>query len=350
VATALLKASRLCYVGVMNDSQSQPSAADSDTPGVECFVAEIAEPTETEPQRAETAQVPRRRKVTLPVILFLLTCVSTFVTGALHFAPVLYVGNGTMHLARRFILTHWQDGITFMLCVLGILLAHELGHFIATVLYRIPASLPIFLPFPVSPLGTLGAVIVMDGKHANRKQIFDIGIAGPLAGLVIAFPVLWIGLQQLDFSQQASGIFAVDIPLAVRWMILWQGPEGYTPSSMIGQDQLNPYFMAGWVGCLVTSVNMIPVSQLDGGHISYTLFGKAAHKVARGFMIFAVAYIVYMGVSALALMLLLVLLMGTDHQPTKDDSVPIGWFRFVLGLASLSIPLLLMPPRVMIAG
>lgn len=334
----------------MSEDRLQPSEAGSDTPSVDYLVAEVVSSPEAESRRPERTATPRRRRVTLPVVLFLMTCVSTFVTGALHFAPVLYVGNGTLHLARRFILTHWQDGITFMLCVLGILLAHELGHFIATVRYRIPASLPIFLPFPVSPLGTLGAVIVMDGKHANRKQIFDIGIAGPLAGLVIAFPVLWMGLQQLDFTQEATGIFAVDIPLAVRWMIMWKGMEGYTSASMIGQDQLNPYFMAGWVGCLVTSVNMIPVSQLDGGHISYTLFGKAAHKVARGFMIFAVAYIVYMGVSALALMLLLVLLMGTDHQPTKDDSVPIGWFRFALGLASLSIPLLLMPPRVMIAG
>ena len=328
------------------EAQSRPATAGQ--PGIDYVVAEVAE---TENSARQAADPPRRRRrVTLPVILFLLTCISTFVTGALHFAPVLYVGNGTLHLARRFILTHWQDGVTFMLCVLGILLAHELGHFIATVLYRIPASLPIFLPFPVSPLGTLGAVIVMDGQHANRKQIFDIGIAGPLAGLVVAFPVLWIGLQQLDFTQEPTGIFAVDIPLAVRWMILWNGMEGYTSSSMIGQDQLNPFFMAGWVGCLVTAVNMIPVSQLDGGHIAYTLFGKAAHKVARGFMIFAVAYIVYMGVSALALMLLLVLLMGTDHQPTKDDTVPIGWFRFALGLVSLSIPLLLMPPRVMIAG
>ena len=96
---------------------------------------------------------------------------------------------------------------------------------------------------------------------------------------------------------------------------------------------------------LITGLNMLPVSQLDGGHITYTLFGKSAHWVARGFMVLAIAYVVYAEVQIWVLMIILVLLMGTDHPPTKDDSVPLGWFRSLLGYSSLLIPILCFPPR-----
>ena len=96
--------------------------------------------------------------------------------------------------------TNWQQGLTYMGAVLAILLTHEMGHFLQTVRYHIPASYPLCIPVPFSLIGTMGAVISMDGMRANRKQIFDIGVAGPLAGLAVAVPILYIGVMQLDLS------------------------------------------------------------------------------------------------------------------------------------------------------
>jgi membrane-associated protease RseP (regulator of RpoE activity) len=115
---------------------------------------------------------------------------------------------------------------------------------------------------------------------------------------------------------------------------------------MVWHSQLNPYFMAGWVGFLITGLNMLPVSQLDGGHVIYTLFGKRAHWIARGFMLLAIGFIIYNQAWMWSLMVVLVLLIGTDHPPTRDDTVRLGWFRTVLGCLSLSIPLLCFAPNV----
>ena len=129
------------------------------------------------------------RRVVLPVVLFLLTCASTFWVGVCQWnanmlAPFeAMVATASFLPVRQLLLANWESGLVYMLCVLTILLLHEFGHFFATIYYRIPASFPYFLPFPFNPLGTLGAVIGMQGNAADRKQIFDIGIAGPLAGL-----------------------------------------------------------------------------------------------------------------------------------------------------------------------
>ena len=220
-------------------------------------------------------KVPRRR-VALPVTLFVITCLSTFWAGATNWQPLVY--DSPLDF-RRIILRNWDQGFIYMACVLAILLTHELGHFFATVLYRIPASLPIFIPFPITPIGTMGAVIGMDGRIANRKEIFDIGIAGPLAGLVAAIPILWVGIQQLDLSGAVYGMERYDCPLLIEWMIRWLRPDQGLVTE-IRTSQLNAYFMAGWVGLLITGLNMLPVSQLDGGHVIYALFGRRAHLIA----------------------------------------------------------------------
>ena len=292
----------------------------------------------------------RRRRRALPLMLFLLTCVSTFFVGATLWAPLYYleiaVRSESLMPVRQTIAGHWQPGLIYMGCLLAILLTHEMGHFLATVRYRIPASYPYFLPLPINPLGTMGAVIGMDGLRANRRQLFDIGIAGPLAGLLVAIPIMWIGIQQLDFTQPASGPFQMDVPLVVRWWLDANQPRGYTPGQVIAQSQLNAYFMAGWVGLFVTGLNMIPVSQLDGGHVTYTMFGKPAHWIARIFMLVWVLTMVFELTSRLLwLMPLLILLMGTDHPKTSDDSIELGWGRKTLGLLSLSIPFLCFAPK-----
>lgn len=291
---------------------------------------------------------PVRRRVRLPLILFVVTCFSAFLAGACYFAPDHYLFFSSRSL-REVLLVGWLDGLVYMGAVIAILLSHEMGHFLATVYYRIPASYPMFLPFPVSPIGTLGALIGMDGRQADRKEIYDIGIAGPLAGLVIAIPVLCMGIQQLDLSGTASGPWAVALPPLIQMLLSVFEPAGFNGNeTTIAFSQLNPLFMAGWVGLLVTALNMMPVSQLDGGHILYALTSRWGHWLSRGFMVFAIAYLVFAENVTLILMVTLVLLMGTDHPPTRDDSVRLGWFRTVLGLACLLIPLFCFAPEIII--
>ncbi|MEX2091399.1 MAG: site-2 protease family protein [Pirellulales bacterium] len=285
---------------------------------------------------------PKRRRV-VPILLFVATCLSTYWVGAADWKPQQF---GTSDQMWHAVTTNWEQGFTYMGAVIAILLTHEMGHFLQTVRYHIPASYPLCIPVPFSLIGTMGAVISMDGMRANRKQIFDIGVAGPLAGLAVAFPILYLGVMKLDLSMPAP---PQDIqlynPVIVRWMIEWLRPEWADRAAWVSVSQLNPYFMAGWVGMLITGLNMLPVSQLDGGHVIYALFGRDAYKLARAFTIVAIAYVV-LNLEQAAIwtpMLILVIIMGIHHPPTADDTVEMNDFRWILGVASMAIPVLCFP-------
>jgi len=315
-----------------------------------------------EAELVEEEAIGQRRRLMVPLVTFVLTCFSTYFVGALHWSPddltslltipfSLSSNPYTAMPVRLNILERWNShaGFIYMACVLAILLSHEMGHFVTTLIHRVRASLPYFVPFPISPLGTMGAVIGMDGSRADRKQIFDIGLAGPLAGLVVAVPIIWIGAQRLDLVHTAPIGHRIELPLAMRLLVDYFHPGQYNPNLGIGFNQLNAWFMAGWVGLLVTGLNMMPVSQLDGGHVTYALFGRGAHWLARAFMVVVFVYIGIMSIFYAApvwvLMALLVVFIGTDHPPTRDDSVPLGWFRKGLGLASLLIPVFCFVPN-----
>ena len=128
----------------------------------------------------------------VPILLFVATCLSTYWVGAANWKPQQF---GTIDQMWQVMTTNWQQGLIYMGAVVAILLTHEMGHFLQTVRYHIPASYPLCIPVPFSLIGTMGAVISMDGMRANRKQIFDIGVAGPLAGLAVAFPILYVGVH-----------------------------------------------------------------------------------------------------------------------------------------------------------
>lgn len=287
------------------------------------------------------------------MILFFATCLSTFWVGVTHWQPVLTLESlattGGMDLVpiRRLILSYGEQGVIYMACVMAILLCHELGHFFVTLLYRVPASFPIFLPFPFNPIGTFGAVIGMHGMQADRRQIYDIGLAGPLAGLVIAVPVMVMGILTLDVSTPGSGDIQINCPLGTLWLIQWLRPDIDPQNGYLWLSHLNPYFVAGWVGFLITGLNMMPISQLDGGHVIYSLIGKKAHWVARITIVTAIAFMVYYLAPSLVLMTILLLLVGTDHPPTRNDRVPLGGFRIALGWLSLSIPFFCFPPFIL---
>ncbi|MEX2318179.1 MAG: site-2 protease family protein [Pirellulales bacterium] len=284
-----------------------------------------------------------RRRVGLPLVLFVATCLSTFWVGAADWRPQNVHGPAD---AWRIMTTHWPQGLAYMGAVLAILLTHEMGHFLQTVRYHIPASYPLCIPVPFSLIGTMGAVISMDGMRANRKQIFDIGIAGPLAGLAVAVPILYLGVKQLDLSvAPAAHDIQLYNPVIVRWMIEWMHPQWVEQARWVSVSQLNSFFMAGWVGMLITGLNMLPVSQLDGGHTIYALFGRDAYKIARAFIIVAIVYVV-LNLEQAAIwtpMLILVILLGIHHPPTADDTVELDDFRWVLGVASMAIPVLCFP-------
>ena len=328
--------------------EAQPLAGGgSFEPSQEVYRAELSEP--------EPPPRPRRpRRVVLPIVLFLLTCFSTFLAGSTHYVPHLYLSKAvdpepSLMPLRIAFLTNWQEGLLYMGCVLAILLTHEMGHFVMTLLHRVRASLPYFIPLPISPIGTMGAVIAMDGRTANRREIFDIGLAGPIAGLLVAVPIMWIGVQQMDFTPEPGGM-NLQVPLLMRLAIDYVHPGKYDPSVGFPLTQANAWFMAGWVGLLVTGLNMLPVSQLDGGHVTYALFGRGAHWVARGFMVVAFAYMAYMAFvyraqPAWVLMAILVLFLGTDHPPTSDDRARLGPLRTAIGFASLAIPVFCFVPN-----
>jgi membrane-associated protease RseP (regulator of RpoE activity) len=186
----------------------------------------------------------------------------------------------------------------------------------------------------------MGAVIAMRGLQANRRQLFDIGLSGPWAGLVIALPLAILGVREARVDIVHPGLRFGD-PLVFQWLIGLLRRDVREGWELV----MNPYLMAAWVGLFVTGLNMIPVGQLDGGHVAYAIFGRKAHWLARAMVGLAVGFIVYTGQYGLMLMLGLVVFIGIHHPPTADDRAPLGAFRRVVGLVSLAIPILCLPVR-----
>ena len=300
----------------------------------------LAPRPQVEPPPLALPEPEYERRVLLPIALFVATCLSTFYVGATSWMPLAYLDS--WRAMRIEVGGNLVQGLEYMGAVLAILLTHEMGHFVTTLVYRIPSSFPYCIPVPINAIGTMGAVIGMDGLKANRKEMFDLGLSGPIAGLVVAVPVLWKGILDLDLSTPGYGLGFYN-PLLIQWMIEWLRPD-LGEVAMVKTSQLNPYFMAGWVGLLITGLNMLPISQLDGGHAIYALFGRRAHTIARAFLIAAILFIVIEEVYFWTLMLTLVILIGADHPPTSDDNVPIGPVRWIVGVASLAIPILCFPP------
>jgi hypothetical protein len=193
-----------------------------------------------------------------------------------------------------------RRGASFALPLMAILLTHEFGHYFAARWHRVPASLPFFIPLPGLGWGTLGAVIAMRGAIRSRKALFDIGASGPIAGLLVALPVLVWGLQHstvdaLPASYDREG-------QSLLYLFLKRIAVGPIPE---GSDVfLHPTAMAGWVGLMITMINLFPWGQLDGGHIAFALFGERQHHFARwlrrGLLLLFVGNLAYFTWPALA--------------------------------------------------
>jgi membrane-associated protease RseP (regulator of RpoE activity) len=280
--------------------------------------------------------VRTRSPVRLQALLFILTAATTFAAGVVGWQPMLFGVDDTI---ATDIGPHWQRGLVYMTAVMAVLAAHEAGHFIAARIHGIPATLPFFIPVPVLLTGTMGAVIGMEGSRANRRQLFDIALAGPVAGLVVAVPLLAEGMLRGAAVPAAENPFA--LPLLARGLLAVVRPD-LTPGTTIAPNAL---FMAGWVGLLVTGLNMIPISQLDGGHVAYAVFGRRGNWLARAVLLAAIATIVVLGQYNWVVMVVVVTLLGVDHPPIRDEDRPPGALRTCLGLAAFLIPLLTFMPE-----
>jgi membrane-associated protease RseP (regulator of RpoE activity) len=290
----------------------------------------MAEPSAEDAQHENGGFPPLR----VNVFLFLATFLTVFLAGAIHrqsFDGKPFESSAELWRAAidpRFLASGW----TFAVPLLAILVAHEFGHYFAALYHRVPASLPYFIPLPLlSPFGTMGAVIAMPGRIRSRNALLDIGAAGPLAGLVVAIPVIAWGLLQSpvgplpkEYTQEGQSLFY----LAMKRLVLGPIPDGSDVS-------LSPTAFAGWAGILVTMINLLPFGQLDGGHIAYALFGPIQNRLAVWFRRSLLVLFVYN-----LFVFLLPVLRKTSRldvgEAVMNSSFWLVWYVFLWLLASLS--------------
>jgi membrane-associated protease RseP (regulator of RpoE activity) len=223
----------------------------------------------------------------------------------------------------------------FSASLLSILFSHEMGHYLACRHYRVDATLPYFIPAPPLFLaGTFGAFIKIRSPIPTRRALFDIGLAGPIAGFIIAIPISIIGILTMgEPMHQGGGIFFND-PLMFRLLARVLGVH-LDPDSPI-----NPFYMAAWIGLLVTSLNLMPVGQLDGGHGTFAVFGRRAHKVIGIVAFVAVALLALLGFwwhgspSGFLYTVLLGIMLRVRH-PAPPVMEPLGKRRTVIAILTL---------------
>ncbi len=234
---------------------------------------------------------------------------------------------------------HGAAGFTFAVSLLLILGAHEMGHYLTARRRHMSISLPYFMPAPPPPwgLGTLGAFIAMRGPAPNRRALFDMALAGPIAGLVVAVPLLVVGLRQ---AATASLAVPVTPPLLAGGLA--QLLRGNLPAGT-SVDWFHPVLFAAWLGIQLTAINLLPVGQLDGGHIAYAALGQRANWLARIVWIALICLAVLSPTWGLYAIILGV--VGLRHPPPQDDITPIGRGRWIWAGVALAVLVLTFSPR-----
>jgi len=284
------------------------------------------------------AETVDRSRVAVNVVLFLLTCASTLLAGALVFRSPTFAGSASSPGAAWLL-----GGVPYAFTLLAILGIHELGHYFTARFYGVSVSLPYFIPAPPPLfLGTLGAIIRMRSPVANRNSLFDIAAAGPLAGLAVAIPAVLLGL---DWSvvgripQSGAMTFGDSVLMRVLVHLKFGAiPDGFDVF-------VHPVVTAGWLGLLVTALNLFPVGQLDGGRIAYALFGRWHTLVGKAaFVALIVLGVITRSANWFVWAGLLFFLVGFRHAPPLDDVTPLSPGRRVVGAVCLILLVLLIPP------
>jgi membrane-associated protease RseP (regulator of RpoE activity) len=306
----------------------------------------------------------------LNILLFVVTLVTVLYAGSMHSSESVELlrgteitdGNSNAWLMLRVLWTGWP----FALSLLGILLAHEMGHYIAARKHGASVTLPYFIPFPSGFLGTMGAVIQMKGAIRNKRVLLDVALSGPLAGLAVAIPVVVIGLHLSEvgplpvsgFHLEGNSIMYLaakylvfgellpkpldygQVPGVIHWIVFFFTGN---PAPGGGTDVfIHPVALAGWAGMLVTGLNLIPVGQLDGGHILYVLFGKSA----RSWRPLVIALLVALGFvwSGWWIWAVLLYVFGQSHPEVLDEITELDDYRRSLAFVALILFFLLIVP------
>jgi membrane-associated protease RseP (regulator of RpoE activity) len=290
-----------------------------------------------------------------PVTLLLVTACSVFLAGAFDVARAP---------GGAFLVLRIREGALLAAGLLSILMAHEMGHYLACRYYGVDATLPHFIPaiwipvgwffwIPLSWVGTFGAFIRIRSPIPSRKALFDIGVAGPLAGFAVCLPVLWLGVHEARVNGPASeGIRLTWVethepgkPLSLGTPLLFQAVERLVqePATNPGAIALGPLGIAAWFGLLVTALNLMPIGQLDGGHVTYALLRERSRLISRIGSWACVALVVFR--PSWILWAILVRILGRRHPPTLDDDAPVGGGRVALGIVALLVFVLCFVPN-----
>ncbi|HEX5164603.1 MAG TPA: site-2 protease family protein, partial [Thermomicrobiales bacterium] len=255
------------------------------------------------------------------VTLFVLTLLFTTAVGALHYLSFI------SEFGRRPAALTWgslAEGLWYSLTLLAILGAHEFGHYYFCRRYDVDASLPYFIPFPITLTGTLGAVIKIREPFPNRTVLFDIGVGGPIAGFVVLVPALFIGMAMSNVVPMPTGqgVFYMGEPLLFKlaaWLNFGTIPANQTIN-------IHPIVFAAWFGMLATALNLLPFGQLDGGHITYATLDRWSTQISLATVATAIA-MTYNSTSWLfmtAMMVLMLLLLGPRHPRVIYEHEPLA--------------------------
>ncbi len=274
------------------------------------------------------------------VVLLGLTLLTTLFVGAgfagVNALPVLRAIARTGDLGPLIALL--TAGAPFALTLLFILGVHEMGHYVAARLHGVQVTLPYFIPVPFG-LGTFGAFIQLKSPVENRKALFDVGLAGPLAGFIVAVPLMIFGLTQSQVIPLTSSDGQMGASLLVNWLV-----EVFAPHAAHQALALHPIAIAAWFGLLVTGLNLLPMGQLDGGHIIYALLGKAARPLA---------WATFIGLGVLGLTVwsgwltwaFFALLTSLNHAEPLNDVTPLDGVRRWVGLLTVGLFVIIITPK-----
>src|SRR5215831_4372675 len=308
---------------------------------------------------------PSARQWLLHSALFVLTlCTTTicgiWMTGDLEGAglnePIGAAGGSWLAMPVAYVLTVLRlvrfaflhpvvlgDGLLFSVSLLAILVAHESGHYLFCRYYGVDATLPFFIPQP--PLlipGTFGAFIRMKSPVPSRRALFDIGLAGPLAGFAVIVPVAFAAVLTLHHAPLVAGqgappggVITFNDPLLFRLIARWFRKD-------LDNSEANSFYLAAWVGALVTSLNLMPVGQLDGGHGTFAVFGKTAHawiarSVFAGMIVLSLLGWLWHGSPAWFLFIVLLAFMLRVGHPQPQQMEPLGPARIIIGIVTLIV-------------
>jgi membrane-associated protease RseP (regulator of RpoE activity) len=272
------------------------------------------------------------------LVLFLLTVVTTTIAGADNYRDFAsQFGAVTVEL------TWWQAalrGLWFSVPFLGFLTAHEFGHYGAARWHGLRPSLPYFIPAPLPLTGSLGAVIFFRGRFPDRRVLFDFAAGGPFGGFVAALLALVLGLHWSPVTrlpQDMRGMGWLGEPLLFQWLssaIVGPIPDGWSIN-------LHPTALAGWFGLLFTMMNLLPIGQLDGGHITYAVMRRSSRWVTLAGLALIGVLIVWFGAYSFTLWLILLLVMlrfiGWEHPAAEDDELPLDRLRLLLAALLIAI-------------